>query len=61
MTFICCKVFKGSVCFSEVFHEKEKTVEKLNEYVLNSAHNKLMDYLFKYAGMLVVEQKRHDM
>lgn len=43
--------------FRKFFNEKEKTVEKLNEYVLNSAHNKLTDYLFKYAGMLVVEQK----
>lgn len=43
--------------FRKFFHEKEKTVEKLNEYVLRSAHNKLMDYIFKYAGMLAVEEK----
>lgn len=43
--------------FRKFFNEKEKTVEKLNEYVLRSAHNKLMDYLFKYAGMIVAEEK----
>ena len=30
----------------------EYTLEKLNEYVLNSAHNKIIDYLFKYAGLV---------
>ena len=43
--------------FRKFFDEKNKTVEKLNEYVLKSAHNKLMDYLFKYAGMLAIEEK----
>ncbi len=43
--------------FRRFFGEKEKTVKKLNEYVLRSAHNKLMDYLVKYAGMLAVEEK----
>jgi hypothetical protein len=43
--------------FRRFFKEKEKTAEKLNEYILKSAHNKLMDYLFKYAGMLAVEEK----
>lgn len=33
--------------FRKFFGEKEKTVEKLNEYVLRSAHDKLMDYIFK--------------
>lgn len=41
--------------FRKFFDEKNKTVEKLNEYVLKSAHNKLMDYIFKYAGMLAIE------
>lgn len=40
--------------FRKFFDEKEKTVEKLNEYVLKAAHNKLMDYIFKYAGMISV-------
>lgn len=43
--------------FRKFFDEENKTVEKLNEYVLKSAHNKLMDYIFKYAGMLAVEDK----
>lgn len=43
--------------FRKFFGEKEKTVKKLNEYVLKSAHNKLMDYLFKYAGLLAVKEK----
>ena len=43
--------------FRKFFDEKNKTVEKLNEYVLQSAHNKLMDYMFKYAGMLAIEEK----
>lgn len=43
--------------FRKFFDEKNKTVEKLNEYVLQSAHNKLMDYLFKYAGMLAIEER----
>lgn len=37
------------------FFEEEKSIEKLNEYVLKSAHNKLMDYIFKYAGMLAIQ------
>jgi len=41
--------------FRKFFDEKEKTVDKLNEYVLRSAHNKLMDYIFKYAGMLAIQ------
>lgn len=43
--------------FRKFFNEEEKTVETLNKYVVNSAHNKLMDYLFKYAGMIVVKEK----
>lgn len=42
--------------FRKFFDEEEKTVETLNKYVLNSAHNKLMDYLFKYAGMLAIRE-----
>jgi len=40
--------------FRKFFTEKEKTVEILNKYVLNAAHNKLMDYIFKYAGMVAI-------
>lgn len=41
--------------FRKFFGEEEKTVETLNKYVLDSAHNKLMDYLLKYAGMLAIQ------
>lgn len=43
--------------FRKFFDEKEKTVEKLNKYVVRSAHDKLMDYIFKYAGMLAIREK----
>lgn len=43
--------------FRKFFDEEEKTVEKLNEYVSKAAHNKLMDYIFKYAGMIAIEEK----
>ena len=42
--------------FRKFFDEPDKSVETLNSYVLRSAHNKLMDYIFKYAGMLAVEE-----
>ncbi len=45
---------KDLFAFRKFFNEKEKTVEKLNEYVIKSAHDKLMDYIFKYAGMITV-------
>ena len=41
--------------FRKFFDEKGKTVEKLNEYVLKAAHNKLMDYIFKYTGLLAAK------
>lgn len=40
--------------FRHFFDEEEKNVETLNQYVLKSAHNKLLDYIFKYAGILTV-------
>lgn len=43
--------------FRKFFDEEEKSVEKLNEYVIRSAHDKLMDYIFKYAGMLAIQEK----
>lgn len=43
--------------FRKFFDEKDKTVEKLNEYVIKSAHDKLMDYIFKYAGMLAISEE----
>ena len=43
--------------FRKFFGEKDKTVEKLNGNVLESAHNKLTDYIFKYAGMLAAREK----
>lgn len=36
---------------------KEKTVQVLNEYILKSAHTKLLDYIFKYAGIQTVLNK----
>lgn len=47
---------KDLFAFRKFFTEKDKTVEKLNEYVLRSAHNKLMDYIFKYAGIIAVTE-----
>lgn len=38
--------------FRNYFKESEKNVEVLNNYILNSAHTKLLDYIFKYAGVL---------
>jgi len=38
--------------FRDFCCEKYKTVEILNQYILNSAHDKIMDYIFKYAGMI---------
>lgn len=46
---------KDLFAFRKFFQEADKTTEKLNEYVLRAAHNKLLDYIFKYAGMLVIE------
>lgn len=48
---------KDLFAFRKFFDEKEKTVEKLYEYVLGSAHNKLMDYIFKYAGLLAISEE----
>ncbi len=42
--------------FRKFLDEKEKTVCKLNEYVLMTAHTKLMDYLLKYAALISVEE-----
>lgn len=43
--------------FRKFFAEEEKNVNKLNEYVKRAAHDKLMDYIFKYAGMIAIEDK----
>lgn len=48
---------KDLFAFRKFFDEKNKTVEKLNEYIVKSAHDKIMDYIFKYSGMLVVQAK----
>lgn len=48
---------KDLFAFRKFFEEKEKSVEKLNEYVLKAAHNKLMDYIFKYAGMIALKNE----
>lgn len=40
--------------FRKFLGEKEKTTKIFNEYVKETAHVKLMDYLFKYAGLISV-------
>jgi hypothetical protein len=40
-----------------VFDESIKTIETLNKYMKNAAHNKLLDYIFKYAGMLAINTR----
>jgi hypothetical protein len=42
--------------FRKFFDEPVKNVSKLQEYVKNAAHNKLLDYIFKYAGMIAIEK-----
>ncbi|MCL2284608.1 MAG: hypothetical protein FWC26_14940, partial [Fibromonadales bacterium] len=42
--------------FRDFVDKKEYNVEALNAIVLKSAHNKLMDYLFKYAGIITAVQ-----
>ena len=44
---------KDLFMFRKFFLEKQKTLEKLNKCIQKAAHNKLLDYIFKYAGMLV--------
>lgn len=38
--------------FRKFLKESDKTVEKLNGYIMNAAHNKIIDYIFKYAGIV---------
>ena len=38
--------------FTKFSHEGGRTAADLNECVLNSAHDKLADYIFKYAGLV---------
>ncbi len=42
--------------FREYINEtnENRTIQVLNQYILKSAHTKLMDYIFKYAGILTV-------
>lgn len=47
---------KDLFAFRHFFEEEIKTPETLNKYVLNAAHNKLLDYIFKYAGLLAVNE-----
>lgn len=47
---------KDLFAFRKFFEEPKKSIEKLNEYILRSAHNKLMDYIFKYAGMNAIQK-----
>lgn len=43
--------------FRKFIDEQDKSVEKLNEYILNAAHNKIMDYIFKYAGIITAPKE----
>ena len=43
--------------FRDFCKEEVKNVELLNKYILNSAHNKIMDYIFKYAGLISCIEK----
>lgn len=40
--------------FRDYFEEEEKNFCNLNEYVKNSAHDKMVDYIFKYAGIMTL-------
>lgn len=45
---------KDLFLFRDFFEEKEKSIHVLNEYVKKSAHDKLLDYVFKYAGVVTL-------
>lgn len=45
---------KDLFLFRDFMDEKNKSISLLNDYVLKSAHNKLMDYIFKFAGLISV-------
>ena len=40
--------------FRDFYTEKQKNVNTLNKYIKESAHDKIIDYVFKYAGFLVL-------
>lgn len=40
--------------FRDFYKEDKKDIYLLNEYILKSAHTKLMDYIFKYAGIITL-------
>lgn len=46
---------KDLFAIRKFFDEPLKSIEKLNEYVKNTAHDKLMDYIFKYAGLIAAQ------
>ena len=41
--------------FRKYIENTNYSVLEFNKYVLNSAHTKIMDYLFKYAGLLTIK------
>lgn len=45
---------KDLFSFRHFIEEEYKTPQKLNQYILEAAHNKLLDYIFKYVGLLVI-------
>lgn len=47
--------------FRDFFDEKEKSIVLLNEYIKKSAHDKIIDYIFKYAGvMTLIDNEKSD-
>lgn len=48
---------KDLFAFRKFFDEPHKSIAKLNEYIIKSAHNKLMDYVFKYAGLIAAREQ----
>lgn len=40
--------------FRDYFEEEEKNFNNLNECIKNSAHDKIVDYIFKYAGIMTL-------
>ena len=45
---------KDLFLFRDFFKEKEKNIHVLEEYIKKSAHDKLLDYVFKYAGVVTL-------
>lgn len=40
--------------FRDFYYEKQKSILKLREYINRTAHDKIIDYVFKYVGFLTL-------